>query len=85
MRKNTENVFNAWMNGRSEKKQKSVWTDGVAIYSYNTLILFNNQDGALVFNNRKYSVTTSNHQNSIKRMCAERHIEYIQKDSPTYP
>lgn len=79
MRKNTVSVFNAWFNGRSERKQKSIWTDGSIIYSYHTPILWYNENGAVVFNSERYSCTTSNHQNSIRYMCGNRHIEYICK------
>lgn len=85
MRKNTQSVFNAWFNGRSEKNQKSIWTDGYKIYSYNVAILQYNVEGAIIIDMTKYSVTTSNHQNSIKRMCAERHIEYREAVCPEYP
>lgn len=76
MRKNTKNVFNAWVKGHSEKKQKSIWTDGYKIYSYKMPILQYNDAGAIVIDMTKYSRTTTNHQNSIRRMCQEMHIEY---------
>lgn len=78
MRKNTKNVFNAWVKGHSEKKQNSIWTDGYKIYSYNTPILQYNDSGAIVIDMSKYSRTTTNHQNSIRRMCQETHIEYLE-------
>lgn len=77
MRKNTKEVFNAWFEGRASRKQNSVWTDGVMIYSYNVPILWNDADGHLTFNATKYSRTTSNHQNSLRSLCLQKHIEYI--------
>lgn len=81
MRKNTENVFNAWLMGRSEKSQKSVWTDGVHIYSYNTLILVTPDDvnDPYRFNTNRYSVTTSCQQRGIKILCARNNIRYVEK------
>lgn len=79
MRKNTQNVFNAWLNGRSEKGQDSVWTDGSTIYSYNTPILWYNENQAVVINNQRYSVTTTVHQRGIQVICNNKHIEYILK------
>ena len=68
MRKNTKNVFNAWLNNRSERKQKSIWTDGKNIYSYNTIIIQMDIAGYYVMNMQRYSCTTSNHQNSLRIM-----------------
>ena len=79
MRKNTQNVFNAWMNGRSEKKQKSVWTDSIHIYSYHTKILFTaNPDCEVPYriNMYKYSVTTTVQQRGIKALLDSHSIAY---------
>lgn len=78
MRKNTVSVFNAWFSGRSERKQKSIWTDGSKIYSYNTPILWA-EDGTVYINVTRYSVTTTIHQNGIRDMCANKHIEHLIK------
>lgn len=59
MRKNIQEVFNAWKQGKSLNR-KSISTDGKTIYSYSTLIL---KDGVL--NTVKYSKTTSRQQSAI--------------------
>lgn len=78
MRKNTENVFKAWANGRSNKSQKSIWTDGIHVYSYNTVILVkpDEADAPYRFNTNRYSRTTSCHQNAIKLMLDRNNISY---------
>ena len=65
MRKNTQRVFNAWRNGVSDYKDKSIWTDGWRIFSYNTPIIQFGENWGFLIDMRQYSVTTSNHQNSL--------------------
>ena len=65
MRKGTQNVFNAWRQGRSLRKQHSIWTDGKVIYSYSTPIV-STENCQTTFNARKYSVTTTIHQNGLR-------------------
>ena len=79
MRKNTQNVFNAWFNGLSERNQKSIWTDGYKIYSYNTPILDYTDEGGVRIDMSRYSVTTTVHQRGTQVMCDNRHIQYILK------
>lgn len=44
------------------------YTEGAyMVYSYATLIAYHNYDGELYFNPKKYSVTTSRHQNLVKK------------------
>lgn len=74
MRKNTKNVFNAWMNRRSEKKQNSIWTDGVHIYSYNVPIVERLPDGGYMVDVDQYSVTTSVHQNATRHLMLQNGI-----------
>lgn len=75
MRKNTIRVFNAWAVGKEDKKERrnSIWCSRNTIYSYNTPIVFIGDDGKIVLNTRKYSKTTSNHQNSLRFLL---HLHY---------
>lgn len=71
MRINARKVFEAFRSGRYYKKVPSFWTDGVALYSYGTCLFevtffdgdFSNP--VHLFNDSKYSITTSIYQNSI--------------------
>jgi hypothetical protein len=66
MRKNTVQVFGAWLKGDENRKQNSIWTDGDTIYSYGTAIATHGDNLGEVFMNRtKYSNTTSQHQNNL--------------------
>lgn len=68
MRQNLRNVIDAWMDGRQRNRARigynSIWTDGRSIYSYHVEILSVIQ-GCLYFNDRRYSRTTSTHQNAL--------------------
>jgi len=76
MRKGTQNAYNAWIQGRSWKSQRSLWTNGDIIYSYSTPILWRDASGRLVFNVAKYSVTTSVHQNGLRVILSEKGMAY---------
>ena len=68
MRKNTNEVFRAWMYGRSKGKPgASIWTDGDAIYSYRTCIATRDAGrlARAVLNRTPYSITTTIHQNGL--------------------
>jgi len=64
-RKNTEKVIAAFKRGVPYRQEESVWTDGIAIYSYRTRILWC-ENGELVLDNRSYSRTTSEKQKGIR-------------------
>lgn len=78
MRINARKVFQAFHAGRYYKKVPSFWTDGVALYSYGTCLLdMTILDGDMtnpvyIFNDTKYSITTTIYQNSI---CQELYID----------
>lgn len=78
MRVNARKVFEAFRSGRYYKKVPSFWTDGVALYSYGTCLLdMTFLDGDMtnpvyIFNDSKYSITTTIYQNSI---CEEFYID----------
>jgi hypothetical protein len=75
MRKNVQEVFDAWTVGRELRKTQSIWTDGDNIFSYGTAIAtFGEYVDEAVLNVTKYSPTTSNHQNAL-RVLMER-IDY---------
>lgn len=66
MRKNTLQVFEAWLKGGENRKQNSIWTDGDTIYSYGTaLATFGDNLNEVYLNRTKYSNTTSTHQNGL--------------------
>ena len=79
MRKNTQEVFKAWTEGKAQRKQDSIWTDGQVIFSYGTW-LFKHQQftrgkskglvklGKYEFNNTRYSITTSIQQGGLKTL-----------------
>ena len=64
MRKNTREALEAFHKGERAEPANSIWTDGEALYSYRTMIAVKANDIAIVLNNRQYSVTTSEKQNS---------------------
>lgn len=77
MRVNARKVFEAFRSGRYYKKVPSFWTDGVALYSYGTCLfeyIFTNDQlqPVFIFNDSKYSITTTIYQNSI---CEEFYID----------
>ena len=73
MRKNTREVFDAWMNGIANCGQDSIWTDGERIFSYQTILVERTPRGPVV-NVTKYSQTTSTHQNAIRAAFNARNI-----------
>lgn len=66
MRKNTMQVYEAWLKGGENRKQNSIWTDGDTIYSYGTAIATHGDYLNEVYLNRtRYSNTTTQHQNGL--------------------
>ena len=66
MRVNVKRVAAAWREGREDRREQSVWTDGRAIYSYGTCLVAPLASGRVVLNVTKYSVTTSNKQSGLR-------------------
>jgi hypothetical protein len=71
MRKNTAEVLRAWKNNKPSRKSESIWTDGENIWSYGTCILTarkmeSDPLHSWIFNNTKYSVTTSQQQSALR-------------------
>ena len=59
----------AFVNGSNNGcRSKNMWVnqDGSKLYSYGTVIAQKLQNGAIVLNDTKYSVTTSKHQSKIR-------------------
>lgn len=86
-RKNVTDVARAFNDGkRKGKPGDSIWTDGEAIYSYNTALLvklpYRPQEEyyglapGLVLNKTRYSVTTTQQQHGLHEMFGQR-IEYF--------
>jgi hypothetical protein len=78
-----QQVFNAFATKRIAKGG-SVRTEaidggnGVALFSYGTPIAINTDEG-IVFDLRKYGVTTTKHQSGAARAC--RHYKYVSPQS----
>lgn len=68
MRVNTRRTLEAWRKGKRLRFCDSIWTDGWSIYSYGTCLVtwLNSDDDAVIFNNTKYSMTTSIHQGALR-------------------
>lgn len=85
MRKNTKEVFQAWVQGKKRQRSRSIWTDGGTIYSYGTALLTRiNEEGRgdceLIFNATKYSVTTSCQQNDLRELMEENYLHPVTVD-----
>lgn len=89
-RKNVTDVARAMNDGkRKGKPGDSIWTDGEAVYSYNTALLVKipprQNEGyyglapGLVLNKTRYSVTTTQQQNGLRELFGQR-IEYFVDD-----
>ncbi len=74
MRKNTEKVFNAWINERP-LNGPSISTDGRTIFSYSTPILSRESDG-IFLNTKKYSNTTSRQQSDLSLLLGRNGIKF---------
>jgi len=71
MRKNTQQVLAAFLDGKPCRPCNAIWTDGRTVFSYATAILTG--DGFAprsqwVLNRTKYSTATTIHQNGIAAM-----------------
>jgi len=64
MRKNCKQTVEAWRMRKKKKVADSIWTDGISIYSYGT-VLVKKHDNKIFLNRTKYSVTTSVHQGAL--------------------
>jgi hypothetical protein len=74
MRKNTLRVIRSFNAGKEDRRDESIWTDGVTIFSYGTALFTNVEDrGVWVFNVTKYSNTTTRHQSGIAYEFAANH------------
>lgn len=86
MRKNTQQVFNAWRAGKSYRARgrngSPIWTDGVRVYSYATPIVAPGESGsdAVRFNANRYSVTTSCQQGGLRALLARQGIAFVELD-----
>lgn len=78
MRKNVKTVMEYWLQGKPCNRFHSISTDGKKVYSYNTVMLEHNPILDLyVFNDRKYSCTTSCQQSGIMQFLNIHSIGYI--------
>jgi len=65
MRKNTQKVLDALLEGKRCFGAESVWTDGKKVYSYNTLIARPGKGKEYLFTSTRHSNTTSTHINGL--------------------
>jgi hypothetical protein len=77
MRKNTVEVFNAWMNGKALNRHRSIHTNGYSIYSYGTLLVMGHTGHGVLFNGTKYSPTTSRQQGDIGVLISRHGIDTV--------
>lgn len=84
MRKNTKEVFASWQAGKRNRGQRSIWTDGLRIYSYDIVILVTPDVSSepLRLNLTKYSVTTTIHQRGLKTLLDAAGYSYVEKSCP---
>lgn len=87
MRVQNEKIIKAWLDGRKAtsrvrdidtgviERGASISTDGKKLYSYWTPIAWH-EDGVVVVNMRKYSLTTTMQQSDLKQILAQRDIKY---------
>lgn len=66
MRKNTQDVLNAFLQGMSKRTARSIHTDGDRIFSYDTCLVERREDGTLLVNETLYSSTTTRQQNELR-------------------
>ncbi len=88
MRVQNEKVIKAWLDGHVAtsavrdiadgyyiRKGASISTDGEKLYSYWTPIAWR-EDGKVVVDMRKYSMTTTLQQSDLKQILAQKDIKY---------
>jgi len=78
MRVNTRNAMHAWMHGKECRKADAVWSNGDHVYSYNTCMVARADDGTVIVNREKYSVTTSCQQGGIAYYLAANGVPYVE-------
>jgi len=80
MRKNTAEVFKAWIEGRTLNRHRSISTNGDHIYSYGTILVDRRPDGTPILNETRYSVTTSRQQGDLRYLMSLHGIEPVKVD-----
>lgn len=75
-RKNTTRAVEALLDGRPAQPSRSIWTDGRHLWSYGTCIAARLHDGTFVFNDTRYSRTTSGQQSGARFLLGER-VSYL--------
>lgn len=69
MRKNTQQVFDAFLHKREHRKAEAIWTNGDHIWSYATALLLRlPEHGTYALNVTRYSPTTSRHQSGLRTL-----------------
>ena len=73
-----EDVLQAFVMGRKGKSSNgNLISDGVELINYSTVIA-KYQDEKILFNTKKYSVTTSRIQNQLRFMIPERLLQEVE-------
>ena len=65
MRKNCQQVVDAWLSGKAHEPARAIWTDGDIVYSYNTPLMVRVSSGMIYLNTTQYTQTTTCHQNAL--------------------
>lgn len=69
MRKNVQRVFEAFARFKADKRDRSIWTDGKVVYSYDTCLLVADPTRrSWVLNTTRYSPTTTQHQRALRSL-----------------
>lgn len=81
MRRQLEQVLEAFLESEKCRPADAIWTDGDSIFSYNTCLLSWVQTGddekAYVINGTRYSPTTTRYQNDIIADATRAGIEFV--------
>lgn len=87
MRKNTQEVMEAWNNNEAAKPCRAIWTDGWHVYSYDTCIVAFPDEGSEcnepVVNVAKYSPTTTQHQRGAEQYLLDHGFDPVRLGEPS--
>lgn len=78
MRVNTRNAMAAWTKGKECREASAIWSNGDHVYSYRTCMVARANDGTVIVNATKYSVTTSCQQSGIRYYLVSNGVAYVE-------
>lgn len=81
MRRQLEQVLEAWLESEKCRPADAIWTDGDSIFSYGTCLLTwvktGDDERAYVINGTRYSPTTTRYQNDIIADATRSGVEFV--------